>query len=306
MEKRLGQNRGMRVLAVDVGGTKFTLAGFDDDRLVLRESRSTSREGGPEWMFSQIEEIYSGWRKRRRFQPQACGIGFGGPIDFTSQTVRMSTHVGGWADYPLVSRLENLTGVRAVIDNDANVGGLGERQYGAGRGFDPLFYMTLSTGIGGGIIINKEVYRGADSFAGELGHLNVVPDGPDCLCGSQGCFERMCCGLWLERDYGQPAEQLLKDPEFIEKYVVHLARGIKAAIMILNPARIVIGGGISRAGERLFRPLREELGRQITTWSGARRDVVAAELGDDSVLYGAVALVDRHLEKLISAAGVSP
>jgi glucokinase len=100
----------------------------------------------------------------------------------------------------------------------------------------------------------------------------------------------MCCGLWLERDYGKPARELLEDPAFVERYVVDLARGLKAGIMLLNPARIVIGGGIPKAGERLFGPLRAELGRQITAWSRARVDVVAAELGDDSVLWGALEL----------------
>jgi glucokinase len=100
----------------------------------------------------------------------------------------------------------------------------------------------------------------------------------------------MCCGLWLERDHGRPASELLRDPAFVEHYVVDLAMGLKAAIMLLNPARIVIGGGISKAGDRLFVPLRAELGRQITAWSRARIDVVPAALGDDSVLYGAMAL----------------
>jgi glucokinase len=111
-----------------------------------------------------------------------------------------------------------------------------------------------------------------------------------CLCGARGCLERMCCGLWLERDYGKAAKVLLRDPEFVGRYVVDLALGLKAAIMLLNPQRIVIGGGISKAGERLFGPLRAELRRVITAWSGARIDVIPAALGDDSVLYGAFAL----------------
>jgi glucokinase len=104
----------------------------------------------------------------------------------------------------------------------------------------------------------------------------------------------MCCGLWLERDHGRPASELLLDPAFAERYVVDLALGLKAAIMLLNPARIVIGGGISKAGDRLFVPLRAELGRQITAWSRARIDLVPAELGDDSVLWGAMALATRR------------
>ncbi|MDQ6676367.1 MAG: ROK family protein, partial [Acidobacteriota bacterium] len=142
--------------------------------------------------------------------------------------------------------------------------------------------------------LRGSVERGVDSWAGEIGHINLEPDGPECLCGSNGCFERMCCGLWLESDYGKPARELMQDSGFVRKYVVHLARGLKACIMLLNPARIVIGGGIAKAGDSLFGPLRTELRKQVTGWSGARLDVVPAALGDDSVLYGAWALGSRQ------------
>jgi len=134
------------------------------------------------------------------------------------------------------------------------------------------------------------VLRGPDSYAGEIGHMNIVPDGPDCLCGHRGCLERMCCGLWLQRDHGRTARELMAEPQFVKSYVVLLARGLKAAVMLLNPSRIVIGGGIAKAGDALFLPLREELGRQVTSWSQARIDVQPAALGDDSVLYGALEL----------------
>jgi len=179
------------------------------------------------------------------------------------------------------------------MDNDANAGAIGEGEFGAGKGYSPLFYMTLSTGIGGGIYENGRVWRGCDSYSGEIGHLTIRPDGPECLCGARGCYERMCSGLWLERDYGRSARELMQDAPFVEHYVVDLALGLKAAIMLLNPRRIVIGGGISKAGDRLFVPLRTELRRQITSWSAARIDVVPAALGDDSVLYGALALAER-------------
>jgi glucokinase len=275
----------MKTLAIDIGGTKFSLALFEGERMTRRESRSTDRDGGAEWMVSQIEAIAADWPFER------CGIGFGGPVDFPSQTVTLSTHVGGWSGFPLVERIRERFQVPVIMDNDANVGALGEAIYGAGQGARPMFYMTLSTGIGGGIVLDDgTVYRGADSYAGELGHLTLKPGGPECLCGSRGCFERMCCGMWLERDYGKTAEELLKDPAFVERYVIDLAQGLKAAVMILNPARIVIGGGISKAGDALFVPLRTELRRQVTAWSRARLDVVPAALGDDSVLWGCVAI----------------
>lgn len=281
----------MKTLAIDIGGTKFSVAAFEGDRLLARESRLTDRRRGPEGMLPAIEEIVRSWETKLGFLPERCGIGFGGPVDFPSQTVTLSTHVEGWAGFPLIERVRRIAGgAPAIMDNDANAGALGEAAFGAGASREPFFYMTLSTGIGGGLVIGGEIYRGADSFAGEIGHLNVAPDGPECLCGSNGCLERMCCGLWLERDFGKPAKELMHDPEFVRRYVVYLARGLKAAIMLLNPARLVIGGGIAKAGGRLFDPLRAELGRQMTAWSRARREVTPAALGDDSVLYGALAL----------------
>jgi glucokinase len=276
------------ILAIDIGGTKFSMALFDGDRMVRRDSRATDAEGGREWMVARIAEIATTWK--REFAIEGCGIGFGGPVNFAAQRVVLSTHVGGWRDFDLCGFVTDVTGAPAIMDNDANVGAIGEAEFGAGKGCSPLFYMTLSTGIGGGIYDAGRVWRGADSYGGEIGHLTIRPDGPECLCGSRGCFERMCCGLWLQRDHGRSAKELLEDPDFVARYAVDLAMGLKAAVMLLNPERIVIGGGISKAGDRLFVPLRAELRRQVTSWSGARLDVVPAQLGDDSVLYGALKL----------------
>ncbi|MFN7998276.1 MAG: ROK family protein [Bryobacteraceae bacterium] len=279
-----------RTLAIDVGGTKFSMAAFEGDRMVLRESRRTDAEGGRDWMLGQISSIAREWHDQSAFH--RCGIGFGGPVNFKEQRIALSTHVGGWRDTRLTDWVRDLLGIPAIMDNDANTGSIGEGRFGAGKGYSPLFYMTLSTGIGGGIYEDGRVWRGADSYGGEIGHLTTRPEGPLCLCGARGCFERMCGGLWLERDHGKTAEELMKDPAFVNRYVFDLAIGLKTCIMLLNPARIVIGGGISKAGDRLFVPLRAELRQHITSWSGARIDVVPAALGDDSVLWGALALAE--------------
>ena len=298
----------MSVLAVDIGGTKFTIALFErakdpsgqaaggvkrDDAgngwiMTRRESRATDRSGGPEWMTGQIAEVAGGWRQQADFG--RIGVGFGGPVHFATQKVVLSTHVGGWQGFDLVEWLRSHFRVPVCMDNDANVGALGEGLFGAGVGCRPLFYMTLSTGIGGGILTESGILRGADSYAGEIGHMTIRPGGPECLCGAYGCFERICAGMGLERDHGRPASELLRDPDFVRRYVVDLALGLKAAIMLLNPAKLVIGGGMAKAGDALFVPLREELGRQITAWSKARIEVVPAALVDDSVLWGALAL----------------
>jgi glucokinase len=279
----------VNTLALDIGGTKLLAALFEGERMTRRERRATDREGGRDWMLAQIESIALAWREEARID--RCAIGFGGPVQFARRRVALSTHVGGWSDYPLAEHMEKLLGVPTVMDNDANTGALGEAVHGAGRGYLPLFFMTLSTGIGSGIILEDgSVYRGADSYAAEIGHTTLYPDGPECLCGARGCYERMCSGLWLERDYGKPPAELLRDPVFVERYVVDVAWGLKTAVMLLNPARIVIGGGIAKAGEALFGPLRAELRRQVTGWSMARLDVIPAALEDDSVLWGGLAL----------------
>jgi glucokinase len=278
----------MNTLAIDIGGTKFSMAVFENGRMINRLSEATDRQGGPAWMLGRILSVAQQWRSETTLD--RCGIGFGGPVDFAAQRVFRSTHVGGWSDFPLRDELARALRIPAVMDNDANAGALGEALHGAGRGFPSVFYMTLSTGIGGGVYLDGKLWRGADSYAGELGHVTIRPEGPECLCGARGCFERLCSGLWLERDHGRSARDLLASPEFVARYVVDLALGLKACIMILNPARIVIGGGIGKAGDALFGPLRAELRRRITGWSAARIDVVPAALGDDSVLYGALEL----------------
>src|SRR6266702_6564827 len=197
------------ILAIDIGGTKFSLAVFDGGRMVRRESRATDAAVGRDWMLAQFAEILPAWR--REFQFERCGIGFGGPVNFAAQRVVLSTHVGGWRDFDLCGFVRDLTGAPTIMDNDANVGAIGEAEFGAGRGCSPLFYMTLSTGIGGGIYQEGEVWRGADSYGGEIGHLTIRPDGPECLCGARGCYERMCSGLWLEREHGKPAKDLMRD-----------------------------------------------------------------------------------------------
>jgi hypothetical protein len=188
------------------------MAAFYAGRIVRRESRATDAEGGRDWMLAQIREIAGAWL--RDFPIECCGIGFGGPVDFAAQRVMLSTHVGGWRDFDLPAFVRDLTNAAIVMDNDANVGAIGEAEFGAGKGCSPILYVTMSTGIGGGIYSNGEVWRGADSMGGEIGHLTIRPDGPECLCGARGCFERMCCGLWLQRDYGKSARDLMLEPDF--------------------------------------------------------------------------------------------
>jgi glucokinase len=279
---------GVNTLAVDIGGSKVAMAAFAGDRIVKSWRTATDRAGGKDWMLGEIERVAQLWQAEMKLN--RCGVGFGGPVNFTTQSVACSVHVEGWSGFPLGPYLKDRLELPVVVDNDANVGALGESRLGAGVDCASLLYITISTGIGGGIILDRQLYRGTDGCAGEIGHVCVRPDGPPCLCGARGCVERVCCGLWLERDHGRDARELFQDPQFVAHYVVDLARGITAALMLLNPQRVVIGGGISRAGEALFAPLRQELSRQLPQHCHCSIDCVPAALGDQSVLYGAMVL----------------
>jgi glucokinase len=289
----------IRTLAIDIGGTNFSVGIFEDESLIAKCTTPTDRSAGPLWMMERMQEIVSELAPKGKFD--RCGIGFGGPVDFAKQEVFFSTQVQGWDGFELIREVESRFQTRAVVDRDTMVGALGEGFYGAGRDTRPLFYITISTGVGGGLLTEHGLYRGYNSYACELGHSTVLTDGPLCLCGSYGCMERMCSGLWLERDYGAPAEVLLQSPEFVKKYAVYLAQGLKNTIMLLNPAMIVIGGGISNAGDSLFQPLREELRVQMPGWSKAVINVQPPALRGDSVLWGALRLAQDSLGLQLSA-----
>ncbi len=283
----------MNTLAIDIGGTKFALAVFQEGQIVLREARTTDREAGREWMLRQILSIVDTWRQSIRLD--RCGISFGGPVDFRQQCIRLSNHVGGWANFPLSQFLHDEWNIPVIMDNDANVAALGEAVYGKYHGSDPLFYMTLSTGIGGGIIINGQIYRGAESLTGEIGYVTIHPETEADIYDFQGIYERRCSGLWLARKYGKPAQELFEAEGFIPRYVVDLVLGLKCVILILNPACVVIGGGMSKAGDKLFKPLHAELQRQLPDWFNTQVRIVPATLGDASPLYGALALSQTHM-----------
>ncbi len=283
----------MAVLAIDIGGTKHSLAIFEEGRMVRRETNPTDVAGGRAWMVERLGRVAGQWG--RQVGLGACGIGFGGPVDFAAQRVGRSMHVGGWQNFPLARMLEDALGIPCRMDNDANLGALGEYAAGAGAGASSLLYVTLSTGIGAGLLLDGRIIHGADSLAGELGHLPLEREGPECSCGARGCFEALCSGRAIEARTGRPAVELLGDPAFRATYVPDLARGLRCAMMLFNPERMVIGGGLSKAGAGLFDELGAELGRQIPASLPVRVEVRPAALGDDSVLWGAFTLARESL-----------
>jgi len=251
----------------------------------------------------------------------AVGVSFGGPVDAARGLVLLSHHVPGWEEMPLRQWLEERLGVPAAVDNDANAGALGEHRFGAGQGYNSLMYVTVSTGVGGGWILNGQPWRGADGMAGEIGHTVVDPDGPVCLCGKRGCVERLAsgpyiaqrAGEWLEEqpDRGQILRSLAGGDlraitaelvaqaaaqgddlawEALEIAAWALGVGIGNAANLVNPRCFVLGGGVTKAGRRFWEVMRRTA--RETALPGVHFEVVPAALGDDSPLWGAIALAE--------------
>jgi glucokinase len=309
------------VLAIDVGGTHFRAALFDHaGRRLLTSEGDTWRAGGREWMLEQIR------RRTRTLLDQsdapvgACGISFGGPVDFQHQRVT-SVHSPGWKNFSFAEWVGANLNLPCLIDNDANAGALGEFRYGAGRGTQSLVYVTLSTGVGAGLILNGRAYRGKDGLAGELGHVPISDSGTTCSCGAVGCLESFCSGwaiaergmesAWRrgeclaragDSSHGRGEEITAKeivqaaaegDPaalHIVREAARWLARGLLTVIRILNPDRIILGGGLSLAGQVLLGPLLQCLAELASPTIGYSTEIVIAELGTYSPLYGAAAM----------------
>ncbi|MBE8998973.1 ROK family protein [Nostoc sp. LEGE 12447] len=196
------------ILALDFGGTKLAAALVNvGSRKWLRYERRLSPVGANASTDLEIMRslIYSLLEDAK---PAAIGVSFGGPVDASTGTVRLSHHVAGWENIPLKALLEEEFGVPVGVDNDANVAALGEHRFGAGQGYNNLFYITVSTGVGGGWILNGQPWRGAGGMAGEIGHIVVDPAGPVCLCGKRGCVERLASGPYMAQNVREILENV--------------------------------------------------------------------------------------------------
>ena len=294
------------ILAIDIGGTQFRLAAVDDTGRIHKLVRgATQSKGGADWMIDQV--LSTAKTLHQSYSFDAAGIGFGGPVDYDSQRIINSTHVEGWDNVRLPQILESETGIPALVDNDANVGALGESAFGAGKGLSSIVYYTVSTGIGGGIILNGAGYRGANGNAGELGHVPILRDGPKCACGNVGCLEALCSGPAIaERGRNEVkgfGEQMTAKGVFdlarcgnraavriVRETADYLGMGIATTINTLAPDMVIVGGGVARAGKVLFDPLRACVRRRVMPVHRSSVRIVRAKRGDRAVLLGAAVM----------------
>ncbi len=314
------------LLALDYGGTKHSAALLArGERSWLAQARTYSPPGA-DARYDQATMLRMAYELLARHPGRlaAVGVSFGGPVDAARGLVRLSHHVPGWEETPLRAQLQAEFGVPVAVDNDANVAALGEWRYGAGQGCASLFYVTVSTGVGGGWVLDGRVWSGADGMAGEIGHMVVRPGGEPCVCGKRGCVEAEACGTAIGRKAGRqlreaPAAgpvlyQLCAGrPETITGEMVSraaaagdglalavledaahaLGAGLGAAINLMNPERIVLGGGVTKSGEHWWGAVRAAA--RAHALPQMRAEIVPAGLGDDAPLWGAAALAEGLL-----------
>jgi glucokinase len=317
------------VLAVDLGGTNIRVALISDKVAVLdRASRDTLADEGPRAVVGRIFAAIDHILDKNNMTPGAISIAAPGAIDIRNGIVTASPNLPGWHNIALRDMVAEKCGVPAYLIHDANAAALGEQQLGAGKGARNLIYLTVSTGIGGGIIIDGRLYSGASGSAGELGHMTIDINGPRCSCGNTGCLEVLASGKAVAREAirriaGGERSALtdmvagnLKDitaekvwlaaqggdslaDEVISQAAAYLGVGLVNIVNIFNPEVIVIGGGMSRMGDRLLEPARQMVKERAFALPAQAVRIVTAELGDDAGLLGAAifALSQRNTRR---------
>ena len=310
---------------IDIGGTNISIAlAHPDGGIVAKQSFETDVESGPSAVLERISTAIERMIDEGGFSLEAIGVGSPAPIDIKKGLIMSPSNLRGWSEFPIVDLLKGRFGVPVQLENDANAAALGEYTYGAGRGYESLFYVTVSTGVGGGVIINGELYHGVATAAGEIGHTIVQPDGTLCNCGSIGCLETICSGSHIARRArerlagGETSliSEMVANPDEITARVVvdavrqgdvlassiweetchYLSIGIANAISLLAPEVVIVGGGVAGAGELLFSQLRARVPGFVSMVPSSEIRIVPAELGVDSGVYGAVSIACTLLD----------
>ncbi|WP_448316099.1 ROK family transcriptional regulator [Streptomyces sp. CO7] len=232
------------------------------------------------------------------------GLGVPGPIDLQSGTLGSTAILPGWRGTRPAEELEARLGVPVHVDNDANLGALGELTWGSGRGVKDLAYIKVASGVGAGLVIDGKIYRGPGGTAGEIGHITLDESGPVCRCGNRGCLETFTAARYV-----LPLLQPTHGPELTMESMVRLAKegdpgcrrvigdigrhvgsGVANLCNLLNPGRIVIGGDLAEAGELMLGPIRESVGRYAIPSAARQLSVVPGGLGGRAEVLGALAL----------------
>ena len=299
------------LLGLDVGGTKLAAGVVDSDGHVAGFAvEPTEAARGPEDGLRRLFALGRQAMEASGVDIAAVGIGCGGPLDSTAGILIAPLHLPGWTNVPVVEFASAEFRVPAVLDNDATAAAAGEHRFGAGRGTSNMLYVTVSTGVGGGVILDGRVFRGRTGNGGELGHVTVDWHGRFCKgCGRRGCLEAYASGTSIAeraREAGLAVESAsavaaaARSGDAIAERVwaetcEALACGVASIANVFEPERVVIGGGVSREGEQLLGPVRERVRAEVIEPVARSLEVVAAELGDTVGVVGAAAVALERL-----------
>ncbi len=314
-------------LGIDLGGSNITAALITSSGKLLRleKIKTHSHEGVRKTIarvvdLARLVQVAASVPSR---QVKAVGIGVPGVISCKSGVVRFSPNLPGWKNVPLAAKIKAALKKPIVMDNDANVAAYGEKWMGAGKKYNHVVVYTLGTGVGGGVIVDSKLLHGYSDGAGELGHMTILPEGPRCNCGNRGCLEALVSGTAIAREGRRAVKEHPKSAlarlcegraDLVTSKLVFQAAsagdvtaknivaqtgrflGIAVAniINLLNPEAVIIGGGVSKAGEDLLKHVRREAGRRSMDDLGKGVKIVAAKLEDRAGVFGAARLAMQN------------
>lgn len=311
-------------IGIDVGGTNVKIALVDSDgKIGYSNTIPTRAEMGYEYTINNMKQAIRDLMTETKLSAKDIeGIGFGlpGQVDFKSGIVRLITNIPGWVEIPLAKMIEDEFHIPTRIDNDVRCAALGELNFGAGKGCENLICITVGTGIGSGLIINGRLVRGASNAAGEIGHIKLqMHDGPICGCGDTGCLEAFASGpsiVAMAEEYIMGGKSTkyreMANGGAITPFIVaeaakagdpvarriftrmgeYIGIGMASVVNLLNPERIIVGGGVADAGDILLTPLKETIKKRAMKIAGETVEVVPAQLGNTAGVIGASLLIE--------------
>lgn len=319
-------------IGVDLGGTNLRIAAVDNaGKLLQKITTGTQVAKGRDYVIGEMCDAVRVLAANYQSAGTLAGIGVGVPgiIDMDSGMLRESPNLPGWGDYPVHEAIENRLQTRVVLENDANAAALGEHWLGAGSNTDGMCMLTLGTGVGGGLVLQGEIWHGMNGMAGELGHVTIQPDGPQCPCGNRGCLEQFASATAIRRmaleaiaagKAPELARAMKEDPEFSARIVHQIAMqgdasaqevfrragwalgiAIAGLVNIFNLPMFVIGGGVASGWDAFAPAMFEEVRKRSLVYAATAplSDLPAAKkktiitralLGSDAGLFGAARL----------------
>lgn len=299
----------MYAIGIDIGGTKIALAIVNKNgEVIARDRLITDTAVQPRIMISQIiVSIKDMLSKQNITEEELCGIGIGapGPLDISRGMITYPPNLPLWRNVSIVDDLSKHFSVPIRIENDASAAAVAEQHLGNGVGFKDILYVTISTGIGAGIISNYQLVSGSKGNAGDIGHMVIDPGFGECTCGQLGCFEHICSGTAISREVSkrkgsfistEEAFRLYKDKDeiitiYLDQVINRMGMAFTSMINTLDPEIIIIGGGVSQVGETLFQPIRDYVKKFTLNREAGDTPIVPAKLNQEAGVIGAALLM---------------